>query len=56
MNLADYLTRIDYQGPVRPDLDCLNAIHQQHLLNIPYENVDVQLRRPLDLSIGASRR
>lgn len=48
MNLADYLTRIEYQGPVRPDLDCLNAIHQQHLLNIPYENVDVQLRRPLD--------
>lgn len=48
MNLADYLTRIEYQGPIRPDLDCLNAIHQQHLLNIPYENVDVQLRRPLD--------
>ena len=48
MNLADYLTRIEYQGPIRPDLDCLNAIHQLHLLNIPYENVDVQLRRPLD--------
>jgi len=51
MNLGDYLTRIDYQGPVTPDLDCLNAIHQQHLLNIPYENVDVQLRRPLDLDL-----
>lgn len=51
MNLADYLTRIDYQGPIRPDLDCLNAIHQQHLLNIPYENVDVQLRRPLDMDL-----
>jgi N-hydroxyarylamine O-acetyltransferase len=51
MNLADYLTRIEYQGPVRPNLDCLNAIHQQHLLNIPYENVDVQLRRPLDLDL-----
>lgn len=51
MNLADYLKRIDYQGPVTPDLDCLKAIHHQHLLNIPYENVDVQLRRPLDLDL-----
>ena len=51
MNLADYLVRIDYQGPVTPDLDCLRAIHQQHLLNIPYENLDVQLRRPLDLDL-----
>jgi N-hydroxyarylamine O-acetyltransferase len=51
MKLADYLTRIDYQGPVTPDLDCLKAIHQQHLLNIPFENVDVQLRRPLDLDL-----
>jgi len=49
MKLADYLTRIDYQGPVAPDLECLNAIHRQHLLHIPYENLDVQLERPLDL-------
>ena len=32
-------------------LDCLKAIHRQHLLNIPYENLDVQLRRPLDLDL-----
>jgi N-hydroxyarylamine O-acetyltransferase len=51
MKLADYLTRIDYQGSITPDLDCLKAIHQQHLLNIPYENLDVQLRSPLDLDI-----
>jgi len=49
MKLADYLTRIDYQGPIAPDLECLKAIHRQHLLHIPYENLDVQLERPLDL-------
>lgn len=49
MKLADYLERIDYRGPVRPDLECLNAIHRHHLLNISYENVDVQLRRKLDM-------
>lgn len=51
MKLTDYLSRIDYQGPVTPDLDCLEAIHRQHLLNIPYENLDVQLQRPLDLDL-----
>jgi N-hydroxyarylamine O-acetyltransferase len=51
MKLADYLSRIDYSGPVAADLDCLNAIHRQHLLSIPYENVDVQLERCLDLDI-----
>jgi N-hydroxyarylamine O-acetyltransferase len=47
--LDEYLTRIGLEGPVRVDLDCLNRIHRQHLLNIPYENLDVQLERPLDL-------
>ncbi len=51
MNLAEYLKRIDYEGPVTPDLDCLNEIHRRHLLSIPYENLDVQLRRPLDFDL-----
>lgn len=49
MKLDDYLARIAYDGPVEPDLACLAAIHRQHLLAIPYENLDVQLRRPVDL-------
>jgi N-hydroxyarylamine O-acetyltransferase len=52
MKLADYLTRIEYRGRVQPDLDCLKAVHRQHLMNIPYENVDVQLRRKLDLDLS----
>ena len=51
MKLADYLARIEYEGPVAPDLDCLKAIHRQHLLHIPYENLDVQHGRRLDLDI-----
>lgn len=51
MKLADYLARIDYHGPVRPDLACLKSVHRQHLLNISYENLDVQLRRPVDQDI-----
>jgi len=47
--LEEYLIRIGFNGPLQPDLDCLMAIHRQHLLHIPYENLDVQRRRPLDL-------
>jgi N-hydroxyarylamine O-acetyltransferase len=49
MHLDGYLERIDYRGPVVPDLGCLTAIHRQHLLHIPYEDLDVQLGRTLDL-------
>ena len=51
MQLTDYLTRIDYHGAVAPTLACLDAVHRHHLLSIPYENLDVQLRRPVDQDI-----
>jgi N-hydroxyarylamine O-acetyltransferase len=51
MKLADYLARIGFQGQPKADLECLSAIHRQHLLHIPYENIDVQMGRPLDLEI-----
>lgn len=49
MDLDAYLDRIDYGGPVAPDLETLIELHRHHLYAIPYENLDVQLRRPLDL-------
>ena len=51
MNLDAYLARIDYQGPVAPTLACLTEIHRQHLLTIPYEDLDVQLGRKITLDI-----
>ena len=51
VKLDDYLARIDYRGPVAPTLACLTEIHRQHLLTIPYEDLDVQLGRTLDLDI-----
>lgn len=52
MNLAGYLERIGFTGPMRPDLDCLNAVHRGHLRSIAYENLDVQLGRPVDQEPG----
>ena len=47
MNLAAYLDRIGHAGPVAPDLATLRAIHRAHHFAIPYENLDVQLGRPV---------
>lgn len=48
MRLEDYLIRIGYEGDVQPDFGCLTRIHRCHALTVPYENLDVQLERPLD--------
>jgi N-hydroxyarylamine O-acetyltransferase len=47
MDLGAYLDRIGHAGPVAPDVATLVALHRAHLLAIPYENLDVQLQRPL---------
>jgi N-hydroxyarylamine O-acetyltransferase len=45
--LAAYLERIGFQGTARPDLATLTAVHRLHADSIPYENLDVQLGRPV---------
>jgi N-hydroxyarylamine O-acetyltransferase len=49
VELAAYLDRIGYSGPVAADLPTLRAVHRAHLLAIPYENLDVQFGRPVTL-------
>lgn len=51
MNLDAYLHRIGFAGEAKPDVDTLRQMHRQHLLTIPYENLDVQLRRTVNLDI-----
>lgn len=53
MHVDDYLKRIGIDRPPRADLASLVAIHRAHLLAIPYENLDVQLRRPVGLDPAA---
>ena len=54
MDLQAYFARIDYAGPARPDVATLVALHRAHLQAIPYENLDVQLGRPLTPDPGAA--
>jgi len=54
VELAAYLDRIGFAGQARPDLPTLKAVHRLHLLAIPYENLDVQLGRPLTTDPAAA--
>lgn len=47
MELQAYLDRIGFTGLPAPDLATLARIQRGHLEHIPYENLDVQLRRPV---------
>ena len=50
MNLQAYLDRIRYRGDLRPDHAALVALQQAHICAVPFENLDVQLGRPVTLS------
>ena len=50
MNLEQYLQRIGYTGSLAPNLETLIAVHRAHLLEIPYENLDIHFGRKLELN------
>lgn len=54
MELSAYLDRIGFEGRPVPDRATLEAVQRLHLLAIPYENLDVQLGRPLTTSPAAA--
>ncbi len=54
MELSAYLRRICFDGRVRPDLATLRGIHRAHQYAIPFENIDVLLRRPVVLDAEAN--
>jgi N-hydroxyarylamine O-acetyltransferase len=53
MDVDRYLARIQYGGPRTPSAETLRALHRAHLMAVPFEDVDVYLQRPIDLSTGA---
>jgi len=51
MKLVPYLERIDYGRTVEPDFATLVALQEAHVCSVPFENLDVQLGRPLSIRI-----
>lgn len=54
MTLDDYLARIGLAERPRTDLEGLRAVMRAHALAVPFENLDVQLGRPVDLDPARS--
>ncbi|MCC3765481.1 arylamine N-acetyltransferase [Glycomyces sp. TRM65418] len=51
--LAAYLKRIGISAPRRPTLHALRRVHRAHVAAMPYENLDIQLGRPIRLEADA---
>lgn len=47
MDLDAYFARIGYRGPTEPVFETLDGVMRAHVAAIPFENIDVQLRRPV---------
>jgi N-hydroxyarylamine O-acetyltransferase len=52
MDINRYLRRIDYQGEKRIDEATLKLLHEQHVRQVPFENLDVHLKRLFDLKLS----
>ena len=49
MDISSYLSRISYCGPRDVSAETLRELHKAHLLAIPFENLDVHLKRAIVL-------
>jgi len=49
MNVPAFIERIRYTGDVRPDVDTLHGLQMAHMLSVPFENLDVGLKRPIKI-------
>jgi N-hydroxyarylamine O-acetyltransferase len=48
-----YLKRIQYFKPIKQNAQTLRELELAHMLNIPFENLDIGLKRPIQLSESA---
>lgn len=51
--LDEYCARIDYRGPREPTLPVLHALTSAHTRAVPFENLDVLLGTPIELTVDA---
>ncbi|MFB9903550.1 arylamine N-acetyltransferase family protein [Allokutzneria oryzae] len=51
--VPEYLARIGADPPARADLEALHHLHSRHLAAVPFENLDIHLGRPIELSTEA---
>lgn len=49
MNIPAYLARIRFTRPVEPDVETLHGLQLAHLHSVPFENLDIGLKRPIGI-------
>lgn len=49
MDVSSYLNRINYLGPRDVSAETLRELHKAHLFAVPFENLDVHLKRAIVL-------
>lgn len=52
-DLPAYLARIGFLGETRADLATLRALHEAHLAEIPFENLDIPLGRGIRIDLAS---
>jgi N-hydroxyarylamine O-acetyltransferase len=50
MNVSLYLARIKFSRPLKPDVQTLQGLQLAHMLSVPFENLDIGLKRPIRLT------
>jgi N-hydroxyarylamine O-acetyltransferase len=50
LTVSAYLARIAYTQPIRADFQTLGGLQIAHMLSVPFENLDIGLRRRIELS------
>ncbi len=49
MNTKKYLERISYHEKTDPSIEMLIALHRQHVLSVPFENLDIHTQVKIEL-------
>jgi N-hydroxyarylamine O-acetyltransferase len=52
MDVDRYLSRISYKGSREPNLKLLTALQEQHLMHVPFENLDIHSKTPIELDVS----
>jgi N-hydroxyarylamine O-acetyltransferase len=50
MDIKKYLERINYLDAINPTLEVLSKLQSTHLLNVPFENLDIHNNKKIDLT------
>lgn len=59
LNLVDlpaYCDRIKYRGSLQPSVEMLRHLHLAHATHVPFENIDVMLKRPIRLDLPSLQK